>query len=328
MTIPQVKRLLKKVAAAAGLDASVVRRSDAAIILGFHRIDEHDGSMLSQRVATIRFSAFEGILSYLKSLEYSFVSLDEIVNCSHRSKKVAITFDDGFRSVYVNAFPILRKFQAPFTVFLTTATLGASRLLWQHRIYAAVDRLASEDVLRLTERCCLAARGGHSLKEALDAIVCQQRPESLLSLADELAGEARLTAFDEAQIAARLYLRPNEVVEMMQGGMTIGAHGHNHWSLETLDRSLTEAEIAACTDHIKRALGVDVAHYALPFGTSNPHVVPVLERLGFRSLCTTQHGLVRTSTTSHALPRLMDQADVLGLAGQLVLLHLHPSATA
>lgn len=328
MTILHLKRLLKKIGVTAGLDAFVARRLDAAIILGFHRIDEHDGTFLSQRIATIRPATFEEILSYLRSLEYSFVSLDEIVSCSHRSKKVAITFDDGFRSVYDKAFPILRKFQAPFTVFLTTATLGATRLLWQHRIYAAIDRLAPEDVFRLIGRCSLTPQRSLSLRAAVDAIVRQEHPDRLLLLADEFAREARLAAFDEAQIAARSYLKPAEIVEMMQDGMTVGAHGHNHWSLNTLDRSETEAEIAACADQIKNILGVEAAHYALPFGRSNPHVAPILEGLSFRSLCTTQHGLVRMKTKPYGFPRLMDQADVLGLAGQIILLHLQPYVAA
>jgi len=315
---------MKKVAITAGLDVSLVRRSDAAIILGFHHIDEHDGSMLAQRVAPVNPGRFEEILGYLQSLGFSFVSLDEIVNCTDCSKKAAITFDDGFRSVYVNAFPILKKFQAPFTIFLTTSTLGARRLLWLHRIYAAVDRLAREDVHRIMERCSMKVESGISLKDALGTLVCQESIDRLLLFADELAAEARLTASDEAYIAERLYLRPDEVVEMIQDGMTIGAHGHNHWCLETLDQSLTEAEIVKCKEKIDEAFGVQVVHYALPYGRSNPYIRSVLEWLDFKSLCSAESGLVRTNSNFCSLPRLMVGTDteVLDIAGQITLLHL------
>jgi hypothetical protein len=207
-------------------------------------------------------------------------------------------------------------------VFLTTATLGADRLLWQHRIYAAADRLGADGVYRIMERCSSIAQPRAPLKQAIGAVVRKASPERLLMFADELAGEARLMPSDEAHIAARLYLRPNEVVEMTQGGMTIGAHGHNHWCLETLDRSRTEAEILECKEEIKNAFGVQAAHYALPFGRTNPHVESMLERLGFKSLCTTEPGLVRMSMDPYALPRLMDPGDSLGLAGQIMLLYL------
>jgi peptidoglycan/xylan/chitin deacetylase (PgdA/CDA1 family) len=320
---------MKKVAIAAGLDVFLVRRSDAAIILGLHHVDEHDGSMLAQRVAPVSPGRFEEFLGYLQSLGFSFVSLNEIVNCTDCSKKVAITFDDGFKSVYVNAFPILQKFQAPFTVFLTTAMLGARCLLWLHRIYAAVDRLAREDVYRIVERCSLKIQPGISLKDALGAMVCQESIDRLLLFTDELANKAQLTTSDEAQIAERLYLKPEEVMEMMRDGMTIGAHGHNHWCLETLDQSLTEAEIVKCKDKIDKTFGIRVAHYALPYGRSNPYIRSVLERLDLKSLCTAESNLVRANTNHYALPRLMVGTDteVLDLAGQITLLHLCRSVT-
>jgi peptidoglycan/xylan/chitin deacetylase (PgdA/CDA1 family) len=144
----------------------------------------------------------------------------------------------------------------------------------------------------------------------------------LLLFSNALASEAQLTEPDEVCLAESLYLKPDEVVEMMRGGMTIGAHGHNHWQLETLDRSLTETEIGMCKAMIKEIFGVDSAHYALPYGRANPYVRSILERLGFESLCTTEIDLVRAHTNSYALPRLMVSTDALDLAGQITRLHL------
>ncbi|MGO9115135.1 MAG: polysaccharide deacetylase family protein [Thermoguttaceae bacterium] len=39
-------------------------------------------------------------------------------------RTIALTFDDGFQSVYTNALPVLREFHVPATVFVTTAYLG------------------------------------------------------------------------------------------------------------------------------------------------------------------------------------------------------------
>jgi peptidoglycan/xylan/chitin deacetylase (PgdA/CDA1 family) len=36
-----------------------------------------------------------------------------------------LTFDDGYQSVYDGAFPVLREFQTPATLFLATAYLGS-----------------------------------------------------------------------------------------------------------------------------------------------------------------------------------------------------------
>lgn len=312
-----MKRFIKKVTVATGLDAFFVRRSDAAIILGLHQVEEYDGSMLSQRVAPISSNTFDGILRYLQSLKYSFVSLGEIVNGSSCSKKAAITFDDGFRSVYANAFPILRKYKAPFTIFLTTATLGANRLLWLHRLYAAVDLLRQANTYNVMERFSFRAQRGYSLKDVLGNMVCRGNPDELSLFANELAAQAGLTVADETRLAKRLYLTPNEVMEMMQGGMTVGAHGHEHWCLETLDQSQTETEIVLCKEKIEKTFGISVEHYALSYGRTNNYVKSILEQHGFTSLSTAEAGLVRTNTNPYALPRLM-ASDVPDLAGQIM----------
>jgi peptidoglycan/xylan/chitin deacetylase (PgdA/CDA1 family) len=321
MTLIKVKRLLKKMALAAGLDALVIRRSDAAIILCLHHVAEPDDSMLSQRVAPITPDVFAETLYYLQSRGYAFVSLSEIVNGADYSKKAAITFDDGFRSIYTHAFPILRKFQSPFTVFLTTSMLGADRLLWQHRLYAAADRLAPADIYRIMARCSLQVQPHTSLKNILGDLVRQTPPEQLLVFTDELAAAAGLTAADEAQLAELLYLKPAEVKEMITDGMTIGAHGHQHWSMTTLNPSQTESEVARCQEQIQNTFGVQAAHYALPYGRSNRHISSVVQQLNFKSLCTTEPGLVWTNTDHYALPRLMVGTHVFDLAGQITLLH-------
>lgn len=276
--------------------------------------------MLSQRVTSINSSAFDGLLRYIQSLGYTLASLPEIVNGSTGAKRVAITFDDGFRSVYTNAFPILRKYRAPFTVFLTTSTLGADRLLWLHRLYMAVDRLRQSDIYSIMERFSFMVQRGRSLREDLGLLVCQANPDKLLLFAEELAVKAGLTVDDEVHIAKHLYLTPDDVRVMIQGGMTIGAHGHDHWCLETLDRAQTEAEIILCKEKIEKTFGVLVEHYALSYGRTNICVRSILEQNGFVSLSTTESGLIQNNTNPYTLPRLMAD-DAPDLAGQIMLLH-------
>ena len=41
-------------------------------------------------------------------------------------RTIALTFDDGFQSVYTDAFPVLREFRVPATIFLATAYLDST----------------------------------------------------------------------------------------------------------------------------------------------------------------------------------------------------------
>ena len=41
-------------------------------------------------------------------------------------RTIALTFDDGFQSVYTDAWPVLREFHVPATIFLATAYLDST----------------------------------------------------------------------------------------------------------------------------------------------------------------------------------------------------------
>ena len=47
---------------------------------------------------------------------------------------MAITFDDGFRSVHDNAWPLLRQHAIPATCYLTTNAIGNDALIWLNEL--------------------------------------------------------------------------------------------------------------------------------------------------------------------------------------------------
>src|SRR6185295_17051294 len=48
----------------------------------------------------------------------------------------AVTFDDGYRDVYEQAFPILKRMGIPAAVFVVAGTVGTSQMLNHDRLYA------------------------------------------------------------------------------------------------------------------------------------------------------------------------------------------------
>ena len=74
---------------------------------------------------------FEKQMRYLKDKHYNVISLDELVEGMKKGKKfahntVVITIDDGHRSIYTYAYPVLKKNGFPATVFLITNRIGVN----------------------------------------------------------------------------------------------------------------------------------------------------------------------------------------------------------
>jgi peptidoglycan/xylan/chitin deacetylase (PgdA/CDA1 family) len=88
-------------------------------VLTFHSIDE-SGSVLSYPS-----EMFERLLAALKRCGIPILDLDTLLQPS-TLQGIALTFDDGMRTVFTRALPILRSYSAPAHLFLTTSVVGAT----------------------------------------------------------------------------------------------------------------------------------------------------------------------------------------------------------
>ena len=94
------------------------------IILTYHRI-RNDGKDSHISVSTDNFGKQ---MTYLKK-HFNVISLNTLVkNAQERPDtlmdNVAITFDDGYKDNFLNAYPILRKHRLPATIFLISKQVG------------------------------------------------------------------------------------------------------------------------------------------------------------------------------------------------------------
>lgn len=92
-------------------------------ILMYHSISNKSNDPYSVTIDT-----FEKQLVYLIDNNYEIISLEELCSKIKRNKSmknnVVITFDDGYKDFIDNAFPILKKYNLPATVFIVYELLG------------------------------------------------------------------------------------------------------------------------------------------------------------------------------------------------------------
>ncbi|OGG59263.1 hypothetical protein A3C86_02455 [Candidatus Kaiserbacteria bacterium RIFCSPHIGHO2_02_FULL_49_16] len=95
---------------------------DRASILMYHSISESD------YFASVKPSEFKRQMSYLAGKKIPVISLAELVRRLKTGESMngsaVITFDDGYRDNYTAAFPVLKKYGLPATIFVTTNLIG------------------------------------------------------------------------------------------------------------------------------------------------------------------------------------------------------------
>ena len=94
-------------------------------ILAYHRVGAHQ----RDHVPTVSSEAFELQLSFLARRRYRVVGLEDVVDGLIRGARLprrmaAITFDDGYAETSTIAWPLLKRFGFPATVFVSTDEVG------------------------------------------------------------------------------------------------------------------------------------------------------------------------------------------------------------
>ena len=100
-------------------------------ILTYHNFTKDEGSSYS-----INIIEFEKQMNYLATHNYSVISLSELFkglkNGQLPPKPVVITIDDGFKSTFTLAYPVLKKYNFPATLFIYTDFIerNSNSLTW------------------------------------------------------------------------------------------------------------------------------------------------------------------------------------------------------
>ncbi|MDY6856756.1 MAG: polysaccharide deacetylase family protein [Thermodesulfobacteriota bacterium] len=101
-------------------------------ILTYHRFSKENSSKM-----VVTEDSFDAQMKYLKENGYHVITLDQLLdflnlNYQTQKKSVVITIDDGWRSCYEIAFPILKKYGFPATLFIYTDFIGGKKAMsWE-----------------------------------------------------------------------------------------------------------------------------------------------------------------------------------------------------
>lgn len=239
---------------------------------------------------------------------FSVLPLEELVRRSREGpvprNGLAITFDDGYRDNFANAFPILRDLDLPATIFLVPDAIDADPLLWHDRVFDAFHRSA-EDALEFEGRklplATLAER-----KRSLRVVLSRLRssnPEIRDAFIESVLGELDLKP-DPDGFAKLTW---DQVRSMGRAGISFGAHTLDHPILSRVSPGEARRQVSESKRRIEAELGVEVTAFAYPNGSASDFdagTEKIVEEEGFGFALTTVPGANDARTPPFRLHRV------------------------
>jgi peptidoglycan/xylan/chitin deacetylase (PgdA/CDA1 family) len=169
-------------------------------ILMLHRVVNERSEESQNRQLEITPDFLEQTILRYKTAGYRLVTLDGIYRSLTGQQKindkfVCFTFDDGFVDTYTLAYPILKKQQCPFVVYITTGFMNKSVPVWWYDEQRAGEKklsLSPEQVVELS-RDPLCTIGAHTVSHPrltqMDAERQQQEIEESKTSLEKLIGK-------------------------------------------------------------------------------------------------------------------------------------------
>lgn len=99
-------------------------------VLSYHRFGAGKGKL------SVAQQQFEEQMAYLKNNGYRVIPLKQLLaflrgEAAIPQRSVVITIDDGYQSVYHIAYPLLKKYRFPATIFMYSDYIGHGGLTWR-----------------------------------------------------------------------------------------------------------------------------------------------------------------------------------------------------
>jgi peptidoglycan/xylan/chitin deacetylase (PgdA/CDA1 family) len=274
----------------------------------------HESGFAPNHLLEVTPGFLDMTIRHVRAAGFDFVHLDEawarLAAQRERPPFCTLTFDDGYRDFVDYALPVLRRHQAPATLFVASAFADASGELWW---------LSLEEVLRRATSLTVDLGQGPERFDTVDA-PAKARAWTRLMKRLRTMPEAKMRAIIGA-LAAEYGVDGHRLVEAeclsweeLRGVardplVTIGAHTVNHYMLAKWPAEVVTQELERSRNDIRERLGVLPRHVAFPVGdrsAAGRREFEIARLLGFTTAWTTRAGHLFPAHRDHptALPRV------------------------
>lgn len=244
---------------------------------------------------------FEQTLLWFKS-RYNLVSINELRDHIYNGRPLKnacmLSVDDGWRSTYDVIYPVMKKHNVPFTIFVSPHVMETGMNFWYYTL-----RFCNENEIK-----DILIRRGYFAEDV------RKYPAELILkeiLIDDVYDvlEEYLSTHPEVKIKIpRGFMNTEEVLELHHSGLVeVGAHTIIHPILKAEDDIRAHKEIVESVDKLSDILDKKVTSFAYPNGIENVDYSvrdeQIAKEAGINMAFSVDPGIITSKTNSLSIPR-------------------------
>ena len=285
-------------------------------ILMFHRVCPTEERMRIQGNSGMEVTPqyLESLIQYLLKLNYDIISLDSVyerLEKGHTGKKfIAFTFDDGYYDNLLHAFPILKKYNIPFTIYVATNYPDGRLTPWWYPLEELIlknDRLEFKEDGQFKNFICKTLPDKEVTFHNIRTLLMGGPHADLLTRVNNFFDNFNVDLYE----ATKGYmLNWDQIKELNREEIVnFGAHTLNHLALNRLSKNNATDEILNSKQRLESELQNKVDHFSYPFGSSeevNEREFSIAKQCGFKTSTTARWGNIFKKHKDHqeCLPRI------------------------
>jgi len=317
----KAKHIISDILHYMGITRRLINRRKS-LILGYHHIipEKDIRYKIIEPGMYVTTETFEMHIDYLSSY-YNWGTLDELVTEGNVEGKCYITFDDGWSDNYEYAYPILKKYSIPATIFISTNHINNNHWPWPERFFYYAYK-ASPDMFKdlnkligmvLSQNCIPFQmnhkfNNSHKIAQYIVSVFKELENNILVDLMEDIDDFMSPIYDDIGNI--KPFLTWNQIKEMSENKIIFGAHTHNHVILTRTPLTTAREEIVTSKRELARNISKEIDLFCYPNGNFNQDIIDILKDEGLKLAVTTHPGFIHESSDLYSLRRTLLHNDI------------------
>ena len=298
------------------------------IILMYHRFSS------KREPFKIQQSVFENQIRFLIKKKYNFIRLQhysEVLNNRRDDlpdNSVIVTIDDGYMDNFTYAYPILRRYTIPATIFLVTDFIDKKFWLWPNKLEFILKRSKLKSfefpLENKTDQFLVDNfQNWHKTQLSIFDYCRMLKDDKKNAFLDELAKHLKVDV-PEQTVSDFQPLTWDQIIEMGKRKIEFGSHTCSHPILSKISSKEVEHELLNSKKQIESQLDAEVTSFCYPNGQPediNNTILNLVKTAGYHCAVSTVKGFNTSRSERFFLNRTSFASDNrITLAKELVLL--------